>query len=316
MILDDWSKTFIKFSAELRKLTPELQKYTMDDAETLLKAVQDRDSDLEKQEKKLRAAALAAYEAGMTGTKLADFLKDKDFADAKKLLDTSCKLLASELKLLDTHCDKCRASANKAYELAQAMAKAIAADKTKDKNLEREKVKKMREGLMAQFEELTNAYKLRYKVPPHLNVYEEQYDKFITHLIAKAMKKGKDPEKQLQVPVPLTDKKLGMMVKEADHLAAQVLANMTKNFALKDSKPTAAAPFLKKAEADVAKIRKISDEASALERKFKNEIAELKERLEILKQFKSIHETLEKSEKILEEGPPNAKAKAKDDKVG
>ncbi|MGV8986395.1 MAG: hypothetical protein ACOH2H_08945 [Cypionkella sp.] len=324
-MVDVWGKHYIKFLADFKSIKSELEKYTLDDAEDLWKALQARDKLMEGHEKKLAAAAISAYEAGVTSKKLPEFMKDKGFADAKKLLDNDRKLLVAELKMLDVHCDKCKVSAGKAYALAQDMTKALMADKTKDKNPEREKVKKLREGLMTTFAELTEANKIGFKPPKYMTVFDAQYDKLIDHLIADALKKGKDPEEQLEVPQPLTDKKLGALVKEAGRLGSSVNASILKKEAIeekiakekggtapagKDASKTldpAAEAFLTKARKTFQKLQKVGDEGEALKKKFKAEIAALKERTEILKQFKSIEDEVEKAKTCIEEGTVKAK---------
>lgn len=322
MILDNWAKHFIKFKAETSTLSTELAKYALKHAEGLWDDLEKHDKSMETHEKKLGAAAIDAYEAGVTSKKLAEFMKDKDFATAKALLDEDRKQLVDELKSLDEYSAKCKAAAEKAYELAQRMSKAIMADKTKEKNPEREKVKKLREGLMTKFEELSKAAKLRYKPPKYMTVFDAQYDKLITHLIAEALKKGKDPEDQLEVPQPLTDKKLGAYVKEAARLGTSVNTSILKKEdieekAKKDAKSPApgtpsepdpaAVAFVTKAKRTLGKLQKIAEDAEALKAKFKAEIALLKEKTDILKQFKAIEVEFEKAKVCIEEGTVKAK---------
>ena len=228
MALDDWGKHYIKFLAETKSLAAETANYNLDDTEGLWKALETTDKQMEGHEKKLGAAAIDAYEAGVVSKKLAEFMKHKAFADAKKALDIDRKNLVAGLKMLEVQCNKCKAGATKAYDLSQRMSKAIVGDKTKEKNPEREKVKKLREGVMATFEELTQAEKLRHKPPKYMVVFDAQYDKLIDHLIAEALKKGKDPKEALEVPQPLTDKNLGLLAKEATRYVTNIGGNVAE----------------------------------------------------------------------------------------
>lgn len=324
-MLDEWAKHFLKFSADNKSLAAELAKYSLKDAKDLWDVLEKRDKAMEVHEKKLGTAAIATYEAGVTSKKLAEFMKDKDFAAAKAALDEDCKHLEAELSALEDYCDKCRAAAEKAYVLAQKMAKALIADTTKEKHPEREKVEKLREALMTRFEDLSKAEKMRHKPPKYLMVFKKQYDKLIDHLIAEALKKGKDPEDQLEVPQPLTDKKLGALVKEAARLVGSINTSILKKEeieakAKKDQKPPApgapetpkvpdpaAEAFLAKAKRTFGKLQKIAEEAESLKAKFKAEIALLKEKTEILKQFKTIEQELERAQTCIEEGTVKAK---------
>lgn len=298
---EDWVKLFLKFSAANRSLAPELAKYTLDDADEIWKTLEARDKAMEVHEKKLGAAAIDAYKAGVSSKKLAEFMKDKAFATAKGFLDADRKLLVAELKLLEAHCEKCKASTTKAYTLAQEMAKALLADKTKVKNPEREKVEKLREGLMEQFDELSRAEKVRYKVPKYMKVFDAQYDKLIDHLIAEALKKGRDPAEEAEVPQPLSDKKLAAAVKDVGEMGASITETLDKKNKLKVIDEKTLDTAMTKAWDTLEAMRKVQDYYDGLLKKFKKELAAFKERDEILKKVKAIGDEIAKAQKVLKE---------------
>ncbi len=317
---DDWTKLV----AAYKSLEPKLTKSSLEDCKDLWKGLQSLDKAMEAHEKKLGAAAIAAYEAGVISKKLAEFLKDKGFADAKKQLDGDRKLLVTDLKDLLGHCDTCKAGAAAGADLASQMAKALAAEKSKDKNPARDAVKKLRLDLVETVRALTEANNIRFQVPKYMTVFDSQYDKLIDHLIAEALKKGKDPEDQLEVPQPLTDKKLGALVKEAARYGGSINASILKKeeFEAKlkkdqDKNPssqtvpagmdTTPLSYVDKAKRTFAKLEAIAAEAEALKKKFKAEIALLKEKTEILKQFKSIELEVEKAKSCIDEGTVSAK---------
>ena len=285
---DDWAK----WIADAKKLETKTKSLSLDDGKDHWKALQERDKLMEAHEKALGKAAIEAYEAGVTTKKLAEFMKDKGFAAALKLLENDRKMLVAELKLLEAHCDKCRAAVHLLDDMVGAMDKVLVASKGKDKSVERVAAKKVRDGLYERFQELSEASNLRYLPDKYMTSFDGQFDKLIEHLLAQALKKGKDPVEEVELPQPLTDKKLAATVKLAEHLRKDVETCVEKKKAMKveDAKGEA---LLNKAWATLEELKEVSLKYEGLARKFKKDISVSKERDDIGKQIKAIAQQYE-----------------------
>ncbi len=280
---DDWTKLI----ADARKLEVKYKDLTLDDGKTLWKALQARDKSMETHEKALQKATLAAYEAGVGSKKLAEFMKDKGFAAAYKLLDADRTLLGSELKLLEAHCDKCKAAARVVEDHISDMDRALVASKGKDKSAERSAAKKVRDGLYERFNDMNAASNLRYLPDKYMTGFDATFDKIVEHLITEAFKKGKDPADVAEIPQPLAEKKLHTAVKEATEWHKTVMTCAEKLTALMPPNPQIEV-FSTKAWAAHNDLRDKTSEFEALVRKFKKELAEADPKGEVAAKIKGI----------------------------
>lgn len=268
IMANDWAKLI----ADAKKLEVKFKNLTLDDGNTLWKELQSRDKSMETHETSLQKATLAAYEAGVGSKKVAEFLNDKGFAAAYRLLDTDRKLLGDELKLLEAHCDKCKSAADLVEAQIAVMDKALVSSKGTDKSAERTAAKKVRDGLYLRFNDMNAASNLRYKPDKYMTGFDKTFDKIVDHLIAEAFKKGKDPANVAEIPQPLSDKKLPAAVKVAQGLHKVVMTCAEKMLA-----PKTPAPQIEllsaKAWAAQNDLRDTVTDFEGLVKKFKKELA-------------------------------------------
>ncbi len=265
---EDWAKLI----AEAKKLESRFKDLTLEDAKALWKVLQDRDKSMEAHEKALQKAAIAAYEVGVGSKKVAEFMKDKGFAAAFKLLEADGKLLKPELKQLDTYCDKCSDAAKVVKDLIADMDKALTASKGKDKSAERTAAKKVRDALHERLDDMNAASNMSVLPEKYLTEFDKNFDKIIEHLIAEAFKKGKDPEAAAEIPQPLAEKKLAPALKEAQGLHKAVLTCVEKMKALTPPDPKLELLSAKAWDGHDA-LRDLTTEYEGLVRKFKKELA-------------------------------------------
>ncbi len=267
ILAEDWTKLI----ADAKKLDVKFKSLTSDDGHALWKDMQTRDKQMEVHEKALQKAAIVAYEAGVGSRKVAEFMKDKGFAAAFKLLDGDRTLLGSELKLLEAHCDKCKVAAGVVEDLIGVMDKALMATKGSDKSAERTAAKKVRDAMHVRFLDLNAANNLRYKPDKYMTGFDKTFDKIVDHLIVEAFKKGKDPAVVAEIPQPLSDKKLPAAVKAAQELHKIVMTCAGKIVALTPPDPQIEL-LTGKAWAAHNDLRDKVTEFEGLVRKFKTEL--------------------------------------------
>ena len=272
---DDWAK----LEADCKKLEPQIKKSSLAQATKLWQALLARDKVMDAHEKMLTKAATAAYEKGVKSKTVLEFMKDKAFSDAKKLLDTDRRLLVNELYELKLLCEGSDDLAKVMDKLSGKMAKAIKA--ANDDGPAGIKAKKLRDDLAASLKDVNEAAALRFKPDKYLTSFNQQYDKLIDHLLAEALKKVADTQDSDDLPAPLADKKLKASVDDAEDLADAVKAGLDQAVAAKEKDPKTVATPLKKASTALSELKKLSMRYQSLRIKFKKDIATAKDKTEI-----------------------------------
>ena len=272
---DDWAK----LEADYKKLEPQIRKSTHAQATKLWQALVARDKLLDTHEKMLSKAALAAYEKGVKGKTIGEFLKDKAFGDAKKLLDTDRRLLVNELYELKLYCEGCAELAKPMDKLSEKMAKVIKA--AKDDGPSGAKAKKMRDELAASLKDVNEAAALRFKPDKYMTSFNQQYDKLLDHLLAEALKKAADKPDDDELPQPLTEKKLKDALQQCKDMHEAVEYSLNDALGLKSQGPKVTAAPVKKAATTLTDLKKLAMRYEGLRLKFKKEIAGSKEKADI-----------------------------------
>ena len=272
---DDW----VKLEANYKKLEPQIKKSTLAQANKLWGLLQTRDKMLETHEKTLAKAAIAAFDKGVKGKTVTEFMKDKGFGEAKKLLDTDRRLLVNELYELKLFCEGCFDLAKLMDNLSSQMAKAMKA--SKDKSPARTKVEKLSEALVNQLKDTNEAAAMRFRPDKYLTSFNGQYDKLIVHLLEQALKTGAENKEDDELPQPLTDKKLKEAVQQCKDLHEAVEENANDALGLKSQGSKATAGPMKKAATALSDLKKLALRYDGLRSKFKKEIAASKEKSEI-----------------------------------
>ncbi len=267
---EDWGK----WQKEWAKFEPKAKKLSLAAGEKLLAAVNARDKLLETHEKAFEDAVVKAWEKGTKGKGLDEFLKDKGVSDAKKLLDTDRRLLVNELYEVKVYSDECDALAKPIDKLTDAMGKAIKS--TKEKSPERDKAKKLFEEIQAKLKDIHEASHLHYKLDKFLLAFNQQYDKWLAHQVADALKRTKEKDDD-DLPAPLEEKKLKVSVAEAGQLRAAMDKAMkaAREDAAGDGKK--AAGLAKVAQKALEELKKLAMRMKGLREKYKKEIAGAKD---------------------------------------
>lgn len=271
---EDWGK----WQKEWDKFEPKAKRLSLAQGERLMATVTARDKLLDAHEKTFAAAVLKAWEKGVNGKALDEFLKDKSVSDAKKLLDTDRRLLVNELFEVKVYSDECDQLAKPIDKLTDAMGKAIKS--TKEKSPEREKAKKLFAEIQDKLKDLHEASHLHYKLDKFLLAFNQQYDKWLAHLLAETLKKTKEKEDD-DLPAPLEGKALKLAREKARDLRDAVEVPMAE--AISDAKddPKKVAALVKQAQKALSELKALRARHEGFLTKFKKEIALSKDKKEI-----------------------------------
>ena len=98
------AKEWDKFSSDYKKMKPGIEKYSASAVSAVYKRLGLADASLSEGESNLAESTVDARKAGVTGASLPDFMKNKAFADAKKLLDKAVGMFVEALNDLDSFC--------------------------------------------------------------------------------------------------------------------------------------------------------------------------------------------------------------------
>ncbi len=288
------AENWMKLEIALKHATMEAKKYSLAEATKLFNILKMRDKLMETHEKAFTKATLVAYEKGVKGVTMIEFMKDAGFADAKKNLDTDRRLLVGELEKLDEYCIGCDKASDAFDSLLDQVAKALRAT-AKEKSPQRTAVEKLRDPLIAKVKDINEATALRFRVDKYLTAFNGQYDKFITHLLEAALKKA-DDKKDDDLPQPLVDKKL-----TAAHNLADAELNKVKDAvkeALADKDPKSASLSMKHAQIALTGLGALSKRYEKVKTDFKKQIVAAKERKDIEAKIKDIIDAHDEAHKV------------------
>ena len=119
-----------KFHAEFKKLKSTADRYTDKVAGSYLKQITQSKAACDKAEAEVIQAVDEARAGGVTGKTLDDFLKFKDFAAAKKKMDTALAELDDDIKSLSTYCREAQKVSDQIVTLHKALEKDLKARKS------------------------------------------------------------------------------------------------------------------------------------------------------------------------------------------
>lgn len=275
MMAEEWSK----LEADYKKLEQQIKKSTFAQADRLWQALLARDKLMDGHEKLLTKAAQVAFEKGVTGKTVVEFMKDKGFGDAKKLLDTDRRLLVNELYELKVYCEACDALAKVMDKLSEKMAKAIKL--ANDPGPAGVKATKLRLELALSLKDVNEAAALRFKPDKYMTSFNQQYDKLLGHMLTEALKQVSEAKDDDALPQPLVEKQLQAVVVQSEKLRVGVTKALDEALAATAKDPKAAAAPLKKAATALGELKKLAMRYQGLRTKFKKDIAGSKERTDI-----------------------------------
>lgn len=285
------AKEWEKFQSEFKKLKPSIDKHSAEAASAAYKRVTLASANVSEGESNLAESTVTARKNGVKGTALPDFMKDKTFADAKKLLDISVGQFVEELKTLDTFCDGAQATADKLATLYRAIEKDLKS--RKDKSESKKDIEALQATCLKEHGELEKAAGFKTKPNKFMRAYVGNYMKTIKDILETAPEAQASKKEQTELPQLFVDRNIklnttkalafGKKVKEACDLAMEAAANDLKD----------ALPHLKTAQAALVQLKKLSDDYTEAEKKFADALTNSKDQGKIEKMLESIHKALD-----------------------
>ncbi|WP_109464682.1 hypothetical protein [Albibacillus kandeliae] len=277
------SKVWEKFQTDFKKMQPKLKAIKVSEGEKLRKQIL---TDLKKAwdlEDALREAVEAAKTNGVTGSKLADFMKDGDFSKAmtawkKALADHK----GSIAKLKEFH-----AKARDQYDELKHDCDAVIKDvkKAKQPPANKKEIDTTIKSAEKELSELEKALSVYGKLKAPELFYGAQEDRTAEVILKKEAKKSGGGG---ELPKVLDDKVSKKNLKLAENIDNKIaeLCKSAEDQAKTDPRKSKAA--MKLAEKELAKLKKLHDSYAEAAKKQAKEIAAAPNKKELEKVIKAI----------------------------
>ena len=140
------AKEWEKFQPDYKKLKPAIEKHSASAVSAVYKRLGLADANLSEGESNLAESTVAARKNGVSGTGLPDYMKDKTFAEAKKLLDHAVGQFVEALTELDSFADDADKVASEVGALYQKIEKDLKSRKDKSESTVQEGHRRLRQG--------------------------------------------------------------------------------------------------------------------------------------------------------------------------
>jgi hypothetical protein len=284
------AKEWDKFQADYKKLKPSIEKYSASEASAVLKRVTIAKAALPQGERNLSESMVTARKNGVTGKGLPDFMKDKSFSEAKKLLDVAVGMMVETLKEIDTFA---AAATGVADEVADLHAKILKDLKgRKDSSESKKDIEKLRDTLYDHHGVLAASGKINEKVIPYLRGYVGNYMKTINGILAEAPDEQEEMKESTELPQLLVDRNIKKNYSAAMALAETVQKSCDEAIEQAQVDLKAALPHIKAAQVALVKLKKIADDYEDVVNKFKDNLEVSKDKSKIEKMIAAIDKAL------------------------
>lgn len=285
------AKEWEKFQSDYKKLKPGIEKHSASAVSAVYKRLGLADANLSEGERNLAESTVTARKNGVTGTSLPDYMKDKTFAEAKKLLDQAVGQFVEALKELDSFADDADKVASEVGALYQKIEKDLKS--RKDKSESKKEIEGLRDTAMANYQDLKKVAAYRDKPNKHQRDYVANYMKTINKILSEAPDEQVRKKEATELPQLFVDRNIKLNTGKALALSKKVTddCDMALSAAEKDLK--AALPFLKTAQVALIELKKIADTYSDAVKKFKDLLENSKDQGKIEKMIDGINSALE-----------------------
>ena len=285
------AKEWDKFQADYKKLTSDIDKYASKNLDGVYQRVRLAKSNCDEGENHLTETMVTSRKNGVTGSTLADFMKDKDFAGAKTLLDSAARDLAEELKTLLTFCTEAETTMLKVGTLYKAIEKDLKS--RKDKSESKKDIEKLQATALDTYKDLEKAAAFRDKPNKQTLGYIENYMKTIARIVATAPEEAQRQKTDTEIPQLFVDRNIKLNTSKALSLGKKVSDDCDAALTASEKDLRAALPHLKTAQVALLALKKIADDYAAATKKYKANLDISKDKDKIAKMLTGIDKSFD-----------------------
>ncbi len=285
------AKEWEKFQSDFKKLKPAIDKHSASAASAVYKRVTLADASMSEGESNLAESTVISRKNGVTGTNLPDFMKDKAFSEAKKLLDKAVAQFVGALKELDDFADGAAKASAEVGALYQRIEKDLKS--RKDKSESKKEIEGLRDTTLAAYRELEKSAAYKNKPNKYQRDYVSNYMKTIDKILKEAPEEQERKKEATEMPQLFVDRNIKLNTSKALALTKKVTDDCNKALEASEKDLKAALPFLKTAQVALVELKKIADTYAEATRKFKDALNNSKDKGKIEKMIAGIDNGLE-----------------------
>jgi hypothetical protein len=200
-------KEFKKFDAEYTKISTKYRTITAANGSAISKRFGIAKASISEGENNLRDCLVTARKNGVTGSTLADFVKDKTAKEGITLLDTATTILKQEMIALDTFAGQAAAAIQELVALEKSIEKDLG--KRKDSSESKKDIESLQAQIAADRKEFLKLTKLPdEKVTPFYRNYAKNFQTTLAKIIKEAPEAQAERKHKEEAPQKLQDRNL------------------------------------------------------------------------------------------------------------
>lgn len=245
----------------------------------------------------LKEGLVPAHQAGITGTNLADYLKNKDFKEAYTLYK---KAAEEHAKLLNEAADS-EKEAKKTLSVAMKLDADITKDlkKRKDNSDSKKDIVALQKDVQGAIKELALAAKVYDRQDKHKKNYASNFAKTVQSILKTPPDQAKQAKDNTEMPQLFVDRVLGRNTKSFTKHYKTALAKVDEALKVSETDLKAASVPMKAAVVELSALKKINDDyIDALNNNtVKRALDDSKDKAAILKKVTSMNSAYTAAEK-------------------
>lgn len=295
------AKELIKFQADFKKkVAGPLKTANLAEAKKLTKRVSIAHSNAWEGEDYLKESMVPAHKAGIRGTKLTDYMANKDFKDGYTTFKQSVENLAKELNASA----KLQKEAKDALAAAKKLEADIAKDlkKRKDKSESKKEIENLHAKVKAAVKDFTDAVAQHDGIPKGKAEYPVNFPKKVAAVLKTAPDEAAAKKDSTELPQMLQDRNLKSNTNKVASYIKDIKSKSKDAIdKVADDDKKAAAVLLKDAAASLKGLKTIHDQyvKIANDKKMKMAIEDSKDKAMIKKTIDAIKKGYTDSERTL-----------------
>lgn len=280
------AKEWDKFQADYKKLKPAIGKHSTTEASAVFTRFKLASANLSQGEENLGDSTVTARKNGVTGDKLTDFMKDKSFSDAKKLLDKVVAEYVEQLQAVDAFCDAAAAVSGDVAVLQKAIEKDLKS--RKDKSESKKDIEALLATTVDDIKELNKSVAYKTKPNPFQRGYAANFAKHLDKIVKEAPEEQERKKNATEMPQLFVDRNIKTNFTKAVALGKAVADACDKAMEAAGNDMAAAVPHLKAAQTALVALKGLNDSYVEAVKKFQADIDNSKDKDKVEKMIAAI----------------------------
>jgi hypothetical protein len=292
------SKELEKFEAEYKKkIKAKVKPIGSSEAQKLKKRISLATSGASTGEDYLTESMVPAFKAGITGTKLTDFMANKDFKDGYTAYKKAVEMLAEEMVAAIAM----QKAASAVYDDAAKLDAAITKDlkKRKDKSNSKSDIEKLQKELRTVAADLKPAMEVYDKQPPFWKKYAAEFPKKVNAILKTPPAEALRQKDATELPQMLQDRNLKANTNKAAGLAKMINAKVSDAMKIAETDLKKSVVPLKEAATALKGFKTLNDQYAKIvgNSKYKAMVDNSKDKASIMKSITAMQKAFDDCER-------------------